>query len=375
MKVVFVSNFFNHHQKPFSDAMWKLTNGNYSFIVTEKIPEERKKLGYKEYSDIEYLNSEYLHGNKESVLSEIYDADVVIAGSCPEHLLFKRIKSNKLTFRYSERLFKKTHGIIKNILIACKRILLYKNNSNTYLLCASAFAASDFNRIGKFKNKCYKWGYFPECKKYDNINNIINNKNKFDILWCGRLIDWKHPEDAVYVAKMLKDSGYTFSLNMIGTGDMQNEIANKIKVLGLSDCVHLLGSIPSDKVRAYMEKSSVFLFTSDQSEGWGAVLNEAMNSGCAVIASHEIGSVPFLINNKINGLIYHSECINDLFDKIVYLIDNSEKSKIIGKNAYNTILSEWNSNLAAKRILELSKHILYGEIYPDLYKEGPCSKF
>ncbi len=52
----------------------------------------------------------------------------------------------------------------------------------------------------------------------------------------------------------------------------------------------MLGAMSPDKVRAYMERADVFLFTSDFNEGWGAVLNESMNSGCAVVASHAMVS-------------------------------------------------------------------------------------
>ena len=45
--------------------------------------------------------------------------------------------------------------------------------------------------------------------------------------------------------------------------------------------------------------------TSNQEEGWGVVVNEAMNSGCVVIGSNLAGSVPYLIENGKNGLIYN----------------------------------------------------------------------
>ena len=46
-----------------------------------------------------------------------------------------------------------------------------------------------------------------------------------------------------------------------------------------------------------MEKSHIHLFTSNHLEGWGAVVNEAMNSGCAVVANREAGAVPYLIEH------------------------------------------------------------------------------
>ena len=48
MKVVFVSNYFNHHQRALSDALYKETNGNYTFIQTMPMENERIRLGWGE---------------------------------------------------------------------------------------------------------------------------------------------------------------------------------------------------------------------------------------------------------------------------------------------------------------------------------------
>ena len=54
-----------------------------------------------------------------------------------------------------------------------------------------------------------------------------------------------------------------------------------------------------------MERADIYLATSDRQEGWGAVINEAMNSGCAVVADHMMGAVPYLISHEENGMIYN----------------------------------------------------------------------
>ena len=46
MKFVFVSNYYNHHQSEFSEIMYKMTNGNYTFIETIPMENERKDLGW-----------------------------------------------------------------------------------------------------------------------------------------------------------------------------------------------------------------------------------------------------------------------------------------------------------------------------------------
>ena len=53
-----------------------------------------------------------------------------------------------------------------------------------------------------------------------------------------------------------------------------------------------------------MNEASIFIFNSDRYEGWGAVVNEAMNSGCAVLVSHVCGAAPFLVKQNENGRVY-----------------------------------------------------------------------
>jgi hypothetical protein len=45
MKVAFISNFYNHHQAPFSEAMNELTHGNYRFIATAAMDDDSLPLG------------------------------------------------------------------------------------------------------------------------------------------------------------------------------------------------------------------------------------------------------------------------------------------------------------------------------------------
>ena len=123
-----------------------------------------------------------------------------------------------------------------------------------------------------------------------------------------------------------------------------------------------------------MEQSQIFLFTSYRNEGWGAVLNESLNSGCAVVASHAIGSVPFLLQDGKNGFIYKDGDINDLFNKVKYLLDNEAERINMQKSAYETIINEWNAENAAKKLIELLTKLLNGENVETLFESGVCSK-
>ena len=46
MKVVFVSNYINHHQIPFCNAMREQLSEDFFFVQTEPMAEERIKMGW-----------------------------------------------------------------------------------------------------------------------------------------------------------------------------------------------------------------------------------------------------------------------------------------------------------------------------------------
>ena len=373
MNIIFLSNYFNHHQKYLSNAFYEQTEGNYLFIETAQMDEERIAGGWKINSYPEYVVSyEKLQSNIGYYINLINNADVVISGSAPERYIRQRIRSGKILFRYYERIYKKYYQYLQLPIRALVYYLRNRGNKNIYLLCASAYAARDYNISGAFIGKCYQWGYFPETKHYD-LDALMAKKrgDTVKICWCARFIDWKHPEIPVEAARRLKAEGYAFELNMIGVGPLQEKIRNLIARYGLEDCVHLLGAMPTEKVRAHMEESRIFLFTSDRNEGWGAVLNEAMNSGCAVIANKAIGSVPFLIKDGENGFISASNTLDNVCNKIKYLLVNTDVIQDIGMKAYQTMISEYNEKIAVSRFFKLIHHL---DDTRELYSSGLCSK-
>ena len=376
MKFTFFSNFLNHHQLPFCKEMNTYLGDNFKFVATEPIHQERLDLGYQDMSNLYpfSINAFDSKAAYDQAMELGYGSDVVMIGSAPDVFIDKRVADDKLTFRYAERIFKKGRW---RILSPRGLLNLYSNhtkyrNKKLYMLCASAYTAGDFALVGAYLQKTYKWGYFPENKVYE-LSNLMGNKknNKPSLLWVGRFLDWKHPEKAILTARWLRDQGYDFSLDMIGTGIMLESISSMIRKYNLDSHVKLRGSMSPNEVRNYMEKANIFLFTSDYNEGWGAVLNESMNSGCAVVASDAIGSVPFMIYNNYNGLIYKNNHLATLFDQVKLLMDAPDLCNAMGTNAYETVEQTWNAKTAATRLLEFSNELLNQKLLT--FHEGPLS--
>lgn len=372
MKIVFASNYYNHHQSTISEALDKQTGGNYRFVATSEMRQERRDLGYGMDAVPDYVLNAHC-GERSQAEEAVESADAVIVGSAPEELVSPRIRAGKLTFRYTERLLKKKGGIKQWLKWW---LLLHRRNpagKPVYLLCAGGYVAADYAKFGMFKNRAYQWGYFPKTVVYPSVEELLNKKEKNEILWAGRLIDWKHPEHTIAVAKGLKAAGVDFRLNIIGSGVMENELRQQIKSEALEDCVCFLGSMKPEQVRVHMERAAIFLATSDRQEGWGAVINEAMNSGCAVVASHAMGSVATMITDGQNGLVYPSGNVDMLLEQVKTLLQDDKRRTAIGANAYESITNLWNAEVAAQRLCSLTERILSGEEAPILYENGPCS--
>lgn len=364
-KLVFISNYFNHHQKSLSDEFAFLFT-DFHFIETEKMPQERKNLGWGEDKIPDYVVG------IDKAYEIIERAEIVIAGSAPERIIQKCVRSGKLVFRYSERPLKNGFEPFKYPFRLIKWKIL--NPRSVHLLSAGAFAAADYAKFGLFKNRAYKWGYFPKTVRYEDPKRLFAAKDKAEILWCGRFIRWKHPEICVELAKMLKNSGFDFRIKLIGCGEEEENLRRAVLEKDLSDCVVFCGPMPYSEVRTEMEKAGIFLFTSGKHEGWGAVLNEAMNSGCAVIGSNEAGAVPCLIKDGENGFVFRRGDMKTLFEKTARLLENPAEQRRLGAAAYNTIINVWNAETAAKRFYVLAKKLLSGEKDAGFFENGPCSR-
>lgn len=373
MNITFLSNYFNHHQSALCNALNEKAEA-FHFIATSEMRAERKQLGYGTVSPEYVIRAHDSQENTALSLRRIEESDITIIGSAPEQLIAARKKAGKLIFRYMERPLRKGPEPLKYLPRLIRWNMRSPATKPIYLLCASAYTSGDYAQFGMFRNRAFKWGYYTQTIEYDDTELLFQKKNSRKILWVARFLPLKHPEMVLEVARRLREEGIAYELDFIGTGELEPWVQSRIESLGLESCVHLLGAMKPEQVRQHMETAGIFLATSDRQEGWGAVVNEAMNSGCAVVASHAMGSVPYLIENEKNGLIFQSENIDMLYEKVKSLLERPDRQQELGRQAYETITTLWNAEVAAQRLIALSERILAGEKHPDLFESGPCSR-
>lgn len=379
MTIVFFSNFINHHQANVADELYRLTEGNYTFVELCPIYDWLLKGGYSNLSSRPYVLQAWKNQeNMDKAITLLYSADVALF-SCPEAWKYEvlRAKTGKLTFDVSERWFKR--GLLN---LASPRLLKYFwyyhtvfAKHNVYKLCSSAFACNDHYKLHSFKNKCYKWGYFTKVDSnftVEALPDVSTSGTLHTLMWCARFLRLKHPEMPIQLAARLKAKNYKFKLAMYGSGVELEKTKRLAKSLGVDDVVSFMGNMPNEEILKVMRQHDIFLFTSDQNEGWGAVANEAMSNGCAIVASDSIGSIPFLVKDGENGCVFKSCDLDSLCNKVEYLLDNDSKRQSIAKNAYYTMRDIWSPRNAAMNFLKLVDDLQNSKGIS--IEEGPCSK-
>lgn len=371
--IVFISNFLNHHQLPLSTELYKLTDGDYRFIEMSEMPDSFKKNGFAIYDGLPWL-IRYNDASTEHEIVEdlIVNADtVILAANAYSSIIKRRLGLNRLTFEIGERWLKRgwinifSPSLIKSQLLY--HLWFYKRP--LYRLNCSAYAANDLHLLRSFGSRMFKWGYFTAVGHDFDKRSCISAKVK--ILFVARFLDLKHPELPVMMAKRLKDKGINFELNMYGSGPELGHIGSLICRFDLTDCVRLCGTLPNEKMLEKMREHDIFVFTSDRHEGWGAVINEAMSSKCAVVASDAVGSSPYLIEHGVNGFMFKDQSVDDLTSKVEMLIKDPDKCREMGENAYKTLKNIWSPENAAKNLLLLIDSLKKGKDCEIV--AGPCS--
>ena len=165
---------------------------------------------------------------------------------------------------------------------------------------------------------------------------VADKKNINNIAWIGSVIDRKRPKLLLECAKAFPDLNFT----MMGDGDKQSEVLEIIEKEELSN-VKCLGRVPNDKVYEELKNADLLLMTSDK-EGLPKVISEAMMFSAPSIYINECYNVDY-IENGVNGFAVKD--IEEMKEKVQYLLDNPNVYQEMSKNAFETIQKYTWSNL------------------------------
>ncbi len=143
-------------------------------------------------------------------------------------------------------------------------------------------------------------------------------------------------------------------------GEDEGDISNKLTEFSSLERVFILAK--TNKPEQILNLANVLVLPSYR-EGCAFTPLECAVIEVPAIVSDIYGLTDSVINNT-TGLVHKVGDIDDMKDKYSTLITNKELTKTLGKNAYDRVLSEFDSNITAK---------LFVDFFTNLY-ERPLHK-
>lgn len=174
--------------------------------------------------------------------------------------------------------------------------LIYGNHIDG-ILAMGQLGVDCYIKAGFPKEKIFQWGYFTNsCNEH--ASQISHNHLKPKILFVGRLDENKNSRLLLETVKSLINQ--IDCLTIVGDGYLRGEIESIVS--GMNG-VNYLGPLPNNKVHALMQEFDIFVLPS-RYDGWGAVVNEALQNGMRVIVSQNCGA-NVLVDGKTRGEIFY----------------------------------------------------------------------
>lgn len=147
-------------------------------------------------------------------------------------------------------------------------------------------------------------------------------------------------------------------LIIAGDGEYLNETKLLTKSLDLESKVLFPGFIENEIAGNYYNAADIFVFPTLRFESFGIVLAEAMACGKPVIAS-DIGSIPNVIDQGINGILVQPGNPNDLARQISRFLNDPELIQRLSRNAKQKAAERFG----LESMIEKTERVLESELF------------
>lgn len=361
------------HQMPLAKAIARLVGtNNFRYVYAEDLPEDRKCMGWK-LGDLDGLQ----FCDKALLLSRdwVEKADFMLTGIRDLDLFERRGARGLKTFYTSERWFKPSLGRLRMLhpafwKMAHRFVSLVRKGSVTYLPCG-VWAARDMAWLcarGEERRKILEelkrpgswrpmepigcawmrmWGYFVAPSDGAAPRQTgIKPRRAVRVLWVGRLLTLKRV-DTLFKAVAACLERFPIELTVVGDGPERGALERLGRHLFARHPAALTfrHSVPIGEVRTLMRSHDVYALPSNGHEGWGAVVNEALEEGMIVLGTRQAGACATMLDERF------------LFDEG----DVQVLSRLLGKARAEFVaggIGAWSASSGAARLLkEVVSHV------------------
>jgi len=184
-------------------------------------------------------------------------------------------------------------------------------------------------------------------KETQHIRKKLNlGADEIIVFTASRLVQKNGIGDLVSAMKYLPDN-----IKLVIAGDGEEKEALKARAYKWGEKVQFVGSVPHEKLPAYLHASDVFVRPS-LSEGMGNSFIEAMAAGVPVVAT-EVGGIPDFLEHEQTGLFCNVKDPQSIALQITRLLDDEVLRKRVVQNAQEMVEERYSWNIIAERMKEV----------------------
>lgn len=217
-------------------------------------------------------------------------------------------------------------------------------NNVTKVLAMSPDMKEDLINAGCPEDKIIVHYYGTDCRRFFQKRKYPY-KEKVKLLILASLVPQKGHLFLFESLKNLLKQGITnWSLDIIGTGQLEEDLNQYVRKNNLDSFIKLLGPKPyasPEMMEAYRE-ADIFVHPSviaenGDKEGIPGTIIEAMAAGLPIISTYHAG-IPYIIGDQWSGLLADEWDIDHLTENIKNLISNHQLREKLGTNGQHFAL-------------------------------------
>lgn len=176
------------------------------------------------------------------------------------------------------------------------------------------------------KHKVFEFAYFlpPITQDESGVldkDGIELHDQKVRIAFIGQIIERKRLN--LLISALSKINGTNYVLDVFGAGDLIDSMKDQARSLGVSN-VNWHGVLPMSDIHQFLSRVDCLVLPSSH-DGWGAVVSEALLSGCRVICSDACGSSGVAVASNA-GYVFPSESARCLKNALQNILDSGKVS-------------------------------------------------
>ncbi len=347
MKMVIYTIMVSPHQLPLARELAKYIGpDDFCYIYSKDVDDQRIKMGWNSKATESWCRKVC---KNDSILE---NCEILLSGIRDFPLFERRARRNLKTYYMSERWFKPIYGVwpgwvrlfhprFLKMILRIRRLIRESDGFRYFHI--GEWARRDMLWIcgHDSESKMVPWGYFVEKSSAEGAV-VRNGELPLRILWAGRMIRLKHVDTLLKALERLcrtGDNRDNYSLTLIGSGPEESRLISLANGLP----VKFMPFLPLEEVRSQMRQHDVYVFTSDARDGWGAVVNEALEEGMHVLGTKETGASATILPSED---LFHVTDVDALIRLLKHCLFLKRAGDLTGQG-----IGEWSVAKAAERLI------------------------